>query len=391
MSSGLAAEMAKHSLMAAAPRSIGSVIGEAIDRCLGRGLATTRAAQLIHGTSGVDSLLNAFVLASLPALVVGTWAWGSTVAGTFVAGEEIGLVGWQAWLVGAIHGRGLPAIILGIGLFLPQLFVAIAVSLLVEVAFAIGRKRPVNAGWLTMAWLYALLLPPVSALYLVAIALVFGAVLGKHIFGGTGRYIVNPALLGVVFLQLGFPDAYASSGVAGLIVSTWDAAVAGGAAALDELGWWNVFMGREIGAIGAASAAACLLGTIYLWFRGAASLRIAAGGLAGVGLAVISISAFADADTVLGFPIQWHLALGSLGFVLAFIAMDPTTMPATRAGRWIFGGLIGALTVLIRELNPEHLEGALTATLLASLCIPLIDHLTVRFHIRRQRRKGMWP
>jgi len=379
---------------ATAPRRLAPVIAEALRRGLPgprpRGSSDAR----LHAGTTVDTLLDAFVLASIPAFLMGAWAWGAAATTRLAANPEAALSGWFAFVLGMADSTGpsvLSATLVGIALFLPQLIVALTVSLLFEVAFAAARKRPVDAGWFMTGWLYALLLPPIDAPFLTALSLGFGVVFGKHIFGGTGRYIVNPALLGVIFFELSFPGVFASDAASGIFASTWSVVAAQGSAALDELQWTSVFLGGQVGAFGSSSLAACLAGAAYLMFRGAASLRIVGGGVAGTALTAILIGAMGNPEAALLLPPEWHLALGNLGFALAFIATDPTTTPATRAGRWAFGIFAGTLTVVVRTLDPEHVDGTLTAILLASLCIPLFDHIAVRIHIRRWQKKELWP
>jgi Na+-transporting NADH:ubiquinone oxidoreductase subunit B len=282
-------------------------------------------------------MLNGFLLASFPALLLSLWS--------------IGLIK--------------P----GLSLFIPRLAIAILTSLVWVFLFARLRDRQPDPGWLYCAWIFTLLMPAAIPLPLIIIGLSFGLVFGSLVFGGTGRYFVNPALLGAAFLLLAYPALMNGHWLpAGDAASTWSVASGQGTAVLSETGvrWLDVAIGREVAALGVPAAGACLAGALFLILIGLASWRIVIGGL--LGMVAVSV----------GFDsIAWHWQpmLGNFAFALAFIATDPTTTPASRGGRWILGLTFGAVTVVIRMLNPEHPEGTVFALLLASSLAPLADHL----------------
>jgi len=223
---------------------------------------------------------------------------------------------------------------------LALLGVAVVVSGLWALAFSKLRRRPLDAGWLPHALIFSVLLPATMPLGFAALGLSFGLVFGCHVFGGTGRYLVHPALLGAVFITFSYPA---------LVDDTaWLAADPNGSA------WF---------------AGACLLGALGLIALRRASAMLVAGGVIGVGVA----------GSLLGelSPLS-HLVLGHFAFALAFIATDPSTQPKTSAGSLIFGVLFGLLTAVLRTANPDSPEGTWAALLLASLVIPSIDHVTLR-------------
>lgn len=283
---------------------------------------------------------------------------------------------WQLELVARLGvdatSGGLVSLLLGGAFFAPLLAVAATVSRLWAEAFARMRKRPLDAGWFYSAWLFVLLAPPTLPLHYAAIGMSFGVLFGSHVFGGAGRYVANPALVAMLFTGLAYPDLLAVDGwLPGSSAPTTWSTLANGATAGVE--WWPVFLGREVGAFGAPSALACLAGAAYLAARGTVSWRVVAGAL--LGLAAVS---------TLAGPLawHWHLALGSFALALAFVATDPSVVPATRVGSWAYGALFGALTVVLRVANPEHPESTLAALLLAMLCAPLCD--TIALAIRRR-------
>jgi Na+-transporting NADH:ubiquinone oxidoreductase subunit B len=318
------------------------------------------------------------ILASLPAALLGLLNIGEQVSRSDAAGV------WQLDLLAAvgIDARGggpLAWLLVGAAFFVPLLAVAGGASRLFAEAFARVRGRPLDPGWFPSAWLFVLLLPPTMPLPYAALGMSFGVLFGCHAFGGTGRYVASPALLGVVFTSFAYPHLLAASAVPGAGVATTWSTISGDPATAATLAWWPLFLGREAGAIGATSALACLAGAAYLAARGAASWRVLAGGLLGLAAA----GALGDA-----LPWHWHLALGSFAFTLAFVATDPSVQPATRAGAWAYGVLFGALTVLLRVANPEHPEGTLAALLLAMLCVPVLDEIVRAATARRLGKAG---
>ncbi|MFQ5983404.1 MAG: RnfABCDGE type electron transport complex subunit D, partial [Woeseiaceae bacterium] len=249
---------------------------------------------------------------------------------------------------------------LGLAYIAPLLFVTGLVSLIWAGLFARMRDRPVDPGWAMAAWLYVLLLPADLSPLLAGLGMSFAAVLGLHIFGGTGRYIAPPAALGALFIQFSYP----------------------GTGQLSSAASWQATAATEPGMAGIPLALACLFGAGLLMRTGAVSLRTILGGVLGIALAGMLAGLIGDAPIA---QIAWHrhLVLGSLPVCLAFVVTDPTTLPLTRAARWIHGLLFGLLVVAIRVLDPTHPDGSLVAVLLAILLVPLIDHFVLRRHIAR--------
>jgi Na+-transporting NADH:ubiquinone oxidoreductase subunit B len=316
--------------------------------------STTRAAPYLRAPSSIDALLNSFVVASLPALLLAVWR-----------------VGWH-----------------GLTSFVPLLAVAVTVNVFWEVIFAARRDRAVDPGWWMSAWLFALLVPGATPLALVGLGASFGAVFGKHLFGGSGHYLVSPALLGLVFLRFAYPDLMSAAMVPeGGPPAAWTLAAQGGLTALNEAGiTWPALVLR--GALGTPSALACALGGAYLVIRGAASWRTLAGAVIAVIAATTVLGALPAADPLWQLPWHWHLVLGNFAFAVAFLATDPSTGALTRGARWMHGALIGVLVVLIRVLNPTHPEASLFAVFLAALCVPVLDQLVITLHVARTRRRS---
>jgi len=311
------------------------------------------------------------LIASLPAALIGVHNLGAQVLAA--VGDPA-----DTWQLATLVALGIDvsaaspftAVAVGMTFWLPLLIVAVAVSFTWAKVFAQFAATGLDSGWLPAAWLVALILPASAPVPLAALALSFGLVFGSHAFGGTGRYLVNPALLAIVFLGIGYPALTAPDALVpgGSALSTWALVAMTGVdvAQLQGIELLDAFLGHEVGAIGTVSAIACLLGAAYLVAVRIAAASIVAGGLLGL------IAASATGADVAW---TWQLALGNFAFALAFIATDTTTQPRTLAGRWCYGALFGVLTVVLRTANPAHPEGTWAALLLASLCVPLIDKI----------------
>jgi len=256
------------------------------------------------------------------------------------------------WLANsaAQAGTSWPAML---GRFAPLLLACLLAVAAVETLHAALRRRRVETGWYLPAWLFALLLPAGAPLFASALAIALGVLLGRLVFGGKGKHFASPALLGALLLYSAHPAIFAAS-------------------PFDE-----------------TTALACGAAALYLAAGGTVSWRILLGGLAGVAAAALLV-AVAGAEYAL--PWHRHLATGAFAFGLVFLAGEPGCAPLTPAGRWFLGVTAGALTVLIRSLDPAHPDGVLHAILLAALFAPLADWLAVRRAVaRRRRHEEIWP
>lgn len=341
----------------------------------------------LRAARDTGTVLGWFVIASLPAAALGTWNLGRQMLDATASGIIAAPDGWREALASGLGGSSplAHALVLGAAHFLPLFVVALAVAGLWNSLFARMRQRPLDPGWIMSAWLFVLLLPPSVTPAAAALGMSFGAVVGAHVFGGTGRYLVSPALLGVLFVQFSFPT-FSQSGLAleGSGVATgWQALSVGqGAGFADHL------LGRVPGSIGGVSALACVLGALVLLLARVISWTVLAGAVLGVAVMAGCLSILGS-ESLLSLPWHWHLVAGSFPFVLVFLATDPTTAPLTREARWAYGGLIGALTVLIRSLDPAHPEGSLFAVLLAMLVLPVLDHWAIRrYRVAPGRERG---
>jgi Na+-transporting NADH:ubiquinone oxidoreductase subunit B len=358
----------------------------------------TRAAPHIRDANNVQRVWNTFVVASIPSWLIGLWSLGHQVNLAIADFALDPAPGWRAALL-LKTGIGLDAFDViacmahGALYFMPIFAVALVVGGFWESLFAALRKRPVDEGLLYIAWFVALMMPANAPLYQVAHGMSFGIVFGKLIFGGSGRYLVNPAMFAIAFLVFSYSDLMFSEGawvpVAGYDQPTVLELVTGegGLKVIHavDYSWWQLFVGDQPGAVGVVSILGAVLGAAFLVLTGVASWRVIAGALLGLIGASLLGNVIAPQHLILSIPWYWHLVLGGFAFGVAFIATDPVTGAMTDPGRWVFGVLVGVLTVVIRLGKVSCYEAMIFAILLASLFSPLIDHLVVLMNGRRRR------
>jgi Na+-transporting NADH:ubiquinone oxidoreductase subunit B len=280
--------------------------------------------------------------------------------------------------------------------FLPIYLVTFVVGGFWEVLFAMKRGHEVNEGFFVTSVLFALICPPDVPLWQVALGISFGVVIGKEVFGGTGKNFLNPALTGRAFLFFAYPaelsgdavwtavDGY--TGATALSVAASD----GMAALQSQLTWMDAFWGNMQGSIGEVSTFAILLGGVVLVAMKIASLRIILGVMLGMFLTSTLFNMVGNPETnpMMAMPWYWHFVIGGFAFGMIFMATDPVSASMTDAGKWWFGGLIGFMVVLIRVVNPAFPEGMMLAILFANLFAPLIDHFVVQSNIKRRLARG---
>jgi Na+-transporting NADH:ubiquinone oxidoreductase subunit B len=279
--------------------------------------------------------------------------------------------------------------------FFPIYIVTLAVGGVWEVLFATVRGHEVNEGFLVSSMLYALILPPDMPLWQVALGISFGIVIGKEVFGGTGKNFLNPALTGRAFLYFAYPASISGDSV-WVAVDGYTAATPlslaanGGMDAVYKANytWMQSFFGFEPGCLGETSTLAILIGAAFLLYTRIASYRI----MGGVFLGMVATSLLfnvigSDTNPMFAFPWYWHLTAGGFAFGMVYMATDPVSAAMTDAGRWIFGVLVGAMTVLIRVVNPAFPEGIMLAILFSNMFAPTIDYFVIQANIRRRIKR----
>ena len=279
--------------------------------------------------------------------------------------------------------------------FIPIYAVTFVVGILWEMIFAFVRKHEISEGAFVTTILFALCCPPDAPLWQVALGISFGIVIGKEVFGGTGKNFLNPALAGRVFLYFAYPAQWSGDSVwvavdgfsSPTILSV--AAQEGMQGVLADISWSEAFIGSIPGSIGETSTLFILMGLLLLFYNKVASWRIVVGVLLGtIFTSVLFNTIGSDTNPMFSLPFYWHLVIGGYAFGLTFMAVEPVTGSHTNLGRWYYGILIGIMVVLIRVINPAFPEGMMLAILFANLFAPIIDHFVqernIKIRLRRQ-------
>lgn len=299
---------------------------------------------------------------------------------------------------------------IGASIHLPIYLVAFAVGGFWEVLFAVVRKHEVSEGFFVTSILFSLILPPTIPLWQVAIGISFGVVIGKEVFGGTGRNFVNPALAGRAFLYFAYPAQmsgdsvwvakisnqliwnHGHSNAVGLVDGYSGATPLANASAYgmevlkQETRWLDAFWGNLGGSIGEVSTFAILLGGIFLLITGIASWRIIIGVLTGAIATTLFFNIIgSETNYMFAMPFWWHFVIGGFAFGTVFMATDPVSAAVTNTGRFIFGILIGVMTILIRVVNPAFPEGIMLAILFGNIFAPIIDYFVMNANIKRRK------
>ena len=285
----------------------------------------------------------------------------------------------------------------GAAYFLPVYAVTFLVGGFWEVVFASIRKHEVNEGFFVTSILFALIVPPSIPLWQVALGISFGVVIGKEVFGGTGKNFLNPALTGRAFLFFAYPaqmsgDAVwtAVDGFAG--ATALSMAASGGVEQIVASGltWLDAFYGNMQGSMGEVSTLAIFIGGAVLLLTKIANWRIVAGVMLGmVATSLLFNMIGSDTNPMFAMPWYWHMVVGGFAFGMIFMATDPVSASMTNTGKWFFGALIGLMVILIRVVNPAFPEGMMLAILFANLFAPLIDHFVVQANIKRRLARNV--
>ena len=354
-----------------------------------------------HARDALDikRVMTFVVIAVLPAALMGMYNVGHqanlTLAAMGLPGEGWRVELLQALQLGVDPGSVGGCLLHGALYFLPIYIVTMAAGGLWEVIFAATRNHEVNEGFLVTSMLFALTLPPAIPLWQVALGISFGVVVGKEVFGGTGKNFLNPALVGRAFLFFAYPGEI--SGDVWVAVDGYTGATAlalaatGGVEAIQAAGisWTDAFVGNLPGSIGETSALACLVGALFLVYTGVASWRIMVSVLLGMVLTTLLFNAIGSPDNPFyEVPWYWHAVLGGYAFGLVFMATDPVSAAVTDTGRWIYGLLIGFMVSLVRVVNPAYPEGMMLAILFGNALAPLIDYGVMRANIKRRARRN---
>ena len=295
---------------------------------------------------------------------------------------------------------------------MPLVVVSYGVGLAIEFLFAVIKKHEVEEGYLVTGMLVPLIVPIDTPLWMLAVAVAFGVVIGKEVFGGTGMNILNPALTIRAFLFFAYPTWMSGDKVWVHGAVARDKAIAAGEnldaisgetvlgalAQGKEVAYsaWDMFYGIIPGSVGETSALLILLGGLFLIFTKIGSWRIMLSSVLGalaMGLifnAVVSSGWITESSkfyALMNTEFWHHLLIGGFAFGTVFMATDPVTASQTNKGKWIYGFLIGFISILIRVFNPAYPEGVMLAILLMNVFAPTIDHYVVQGNVKRRMKR----
>lgn len=369
--------------------------------------AVTRGAAHVRDAMDLKRMMFLVVIAAIPCIYMAMYNTGLQANLGIDPARTDALQGWRHDLIALLGSGYSPAslvanIVHGSLYFLPLYALTMVVGLAWEVLFAVVRKMEVNEGFFVTGLLFPLILPPSTPLWQAALGISFGVVVAKEVFGGTGMNFINPALAARAFLFFAYPAEISGDKV--WVALPPGAAVDGfsGATLLAQLrtlsgpfeaqgwSWWNAFVGLEPGSMGETSALACLIGAVVIVATGVGSWRT----MAAVTLGTVAMASLLNAigsatNPWFGVPFWWHMVLGGWAFGTVFMATDPVTSTFSEAGKWVYGGLMGALFVLIRVTNPAYPESVMLVILFMNVIAPTIDYFFIQANIRRRKaRRG---
>jgi Na+-transporting NADH:ubiquinone oxidoreductase subunit B len=366
---------------------------------------TTQSGSHVRAADDLKRTMNMVIMALLPCLIFGIFNAGYQ---HYLAVGEIQVAGGffspEFW--------SLENFSLGAWKVLPLVLISYGFGLGVEFIFAMIKGHEVEEGYLVTGMLVPLIVPIDIPLWMLAVAVVFGVVLGKEVFGGTGMNILNPALTIRAFLFFSYPTWMSGDKVwvegaverskqiiegANLDVISGET-ILGGIAQNNPVTHtvWDMFIGFIPGSIGETSTLLILLGGLFLIFTKIGSWRIMLSSVLGAIVMGLIFNGVVDAGWIsqgskfygLMSTQYWHhLLIGGLAFGIVFMATDPVTASQTNRGKWIYGFLIGFISILIRVFNPAYPEGVMLAILLMNVFAPTIDHYVVRGNIKRRMKR----
>ena len=342
----------------------------------------------VHGAQihdAIDSKRSIFfvVIALLPALLFGMYN-----------------IGYQHSIaIGAADSTVWCDFLYGLAALLPKIVVSYVVGLGIEIAVAQWKKEEVHEGFFVTGILIPMIVPVNCPLWILAIATAFAVIFAKEVFGGTGMNIFNPALVTRAFLFFAYPammsgdKVWVNENYMDCINGTIDgyscATPLGQLAAGEPVSYsaLDTVIGTIPGSVGETSFIAILIGAAILIWAGIASWKIIVSVFAG-GAIMAYFMNFGDAEAL---NFQWweQLTVGGFAFGAVFMATDPVTSCRTESGKWIYGFLIGAMTIIIRIYNPGYPEGMMLAILLMNVFAPLIDYCFVSSNISKRAKRAI--
>ncbi|MEQ8217463.1 MAG: NADH:ubiquinone reductase (Na(+)-transporting) subunit B [Arenibacter sp.] len=365
---------------------------------------TTHSGSHVRAVDDLKRTMNTVIMALVPVLIFGIFNAGYQ---HYAAVDAANGVIRQASLFG--NFLTWENFIMGAWTVLPLVIVSYAVGLAVEFLFAVIKGHEVEEGYLVTGMLVPLIVPIDTPLWMLAVAVVFGVVIGKEVFGGTGMNILNPALTIRAFLFFAYPTWMSgdkvwvhqavdlAGGPDAISGETILGYLAQGRAAEMSYSVSDMFFGFIPGSVGETSTLLILLGGLFLIFSKIASWRIMVSAVIGALVMGLLFNGVVDAGWItetskfyglMSFAFWQHLIVGGLAFGIVYMATDPVTGAQTNKGKWYYGFFIGFISVLIRVFNPAYPEGVFLAILLMNVFAPTIDHYVVRGNINKRLKRA---
>lgn len=365
---------------------------------------TTHSGSHVRVADDLKRTMNTVIMALVPVLIFGIFNAGYQ---HYAAVDAANGVVRQASLFG--NFLTWDNFIMGAWTVLPLVIVSYVVGLAVEFLFAVIKGHEVEEGYLVTGMLVPLIVPVDTPLWMLAVAVVFGVVIGKEVFGGTGMNILNPALTIRAFLffayptwmsgdkvwvhqaveRAGGPDAISGETVLGFLAQGKSTEMSYSVA--------DMFFGFIPGSVGETSTILILLGGLFLIYTKIASWRIMVSAVVGALVMGLIFNAVVDAGVIaetskfyelMNFTFWQHLLVGGLAFGIVYMATDPVTGAQTNKGKWYYGFFIGFISVLIRVFNPAYPEGVFLAILLMNVFAPTIDHYVIRGNVNKRLKRA---
>jgi len=345
----------------------------------------------VHVRDSVDLKRNMILvmIALTPVVLFGVYNIG-------LQAEMVGgtLAGWRGDIITSmgmqLSDGVLPKFLYGITWFLPIYFVIFGTGLFWEILISMVRKHEIYEGVFVTSILFPLIVPPSIPLWQVFVAMSFAIILGKEVFGGTGMNFMNPALVARAFLFFAYPAQISGDKVWTVVDGVSQATPLSklASAALPDVSMLDAFLGKIPGCIGETSTICCIAGGIFLVMIGVASWRVISSCLAGMVIMALCFNllfayGICEAPMCAVNPL-WHFVLGGFAFGLVFMVTDPVTGSQTMTGQWIYGAFVGAMCIVIRNLNVAYPEGMMLAILLGNMVAPLIDYFVVESNVKRR-------
>jgi len=353
----------------------------------------------IKAADDLKRTMNTVIMAMVPCLIFGMFNAGyqhHLALGTIESAQ--GFLGGSFWTWSNL--------VIGMWKVLPLVVVSYGVGLAIEFLFAVIKGHEVEEGYLVTGMLVPLIVPIDLPLWMLAVAVAFGVVIGKEVFGGTGMNILNPALTIRAFLFFAYPTWMSGDKVwvHGAVERAGTADAISGETILGSYAqnnsviydYWDMFWGIIPGSVGETSKLLIILGALFLIFTKIGSWRIILSTLIGALTMGLIFNGVVDAGWIsssskfyglMSVPFWQHLIIGSILFGAVFMATDPVTAAQTNKGKWIYGFLIGFISIMIRVFNPAYPEGVFLAILLMNVFAPTIDHYVVQGNVKKRMKR----